>query len=478
MNDTIVEATNQTESIQLRCQPLDLTSDQWPVPGDVLKRAEEIENLSAIVTGTQGPLVFAIDAPWGGGKTTFIQLWRKYLLNNNQQSVYINAWESDFADDPLLPMYASLDDWLKTVNPIVQQGETWQKGKKIAGSIAKVGFKAAVKMATLGALDLDDAVETIAADTTAELTDSVVDEFSEQMSSLGVFKECISSVLTGLQNNQSNLVIFVDELDRCRPTYAIEVLERIKHLFDLDRVIFVLAINRDQLAKGFKGVYGAEFDADQYLRRFIDFDYQLKQPDVESYIRSRMYTDEISKFYESRRDDDQEHVVKTWSYLAQRYNLQLRDIDQLITRFRLIMASVGENQYLDGILLATLLVLRESDNALYSQYIDKPETVNDIISQILGEDVFTATKIPDQFSVMSAHLIIGIKGTFRDYSVIQTLLKPWKLRSEALAQESNINLEDKFDWVFRVVDQDRSNRFGSLIKLAYKRIELVNNLKF
>ena len=54
-------------------------------------------------------------------------------------------------------------------------------------------------------------------------------------------------------------MIVIDELDRCRPSYAVEILEMAKHLFSVDRVVFVLSINRDQLAHSVKVLYGSDF---------------------------------------------------------------------------------------------------------------------------------------------------------------------------------------------------------------------------
>lgn len=76
----------------------------------------------------------------------------------------------------------------------------------------------------------------------------------------------------------------IDELDRCRPSYAVELLEIAKHIFAADRIVFVLAINRDQLAHAVKALYGIEFDAEAYLRRFFDLDFHLPVPELDDFI--------------------------------------------------------------------------------------------------------------------------------------------------------------------------------------------------
>ena len=71
------------------------------------------------------------------------------------------------------------------------------------------------------------------------------------------------------------VVFIIDELDRCRPNYAVEVLEQIKHLFSVPKIVFVLSIDKEQLGHAVRGVYGSEkLNADEYLRRFIDILYR------------------------------------------------------------------------------------------------------------------------------------------------------------------------------------------------------------
>jgi hypothetical protein len=99
--------------------------------------------------------------------------------------------------------------------------------------------------------------------------------------------------MTAVCDKGKPLVYMVDELDRCNPTFAVKVLERIKHLFDVPNVVFVLSIDKRQLACSVKGFYGSnEIDADEYLRRFIDVDYYLPKPDAE------LFCDYLYDYYE------------------------------------------------------------------------------------------------------------------------------------------------------------------------------------
>lgn len=77
------------------------------------------------------------------------------------------------------------------------------------------------------------------------------------------------------------LVIFIDELDRCRPSFALEMLERLKHYFDDDRIIFVVSINKEQLTHTISNYYGVGFDSTGYLNKFFDLEANL--PALQTY---------------------------------------------------------------------------------------------------------------------------------------------------------------------------------------------------
>ena len=81
------------------------------------------------------------------------------------------------------------------------------------------------------------------------------------------------------------MVFIIDELDRCRPTFAIELLERVKHIFDVPNMVFAFGINRDELCSSLQSIYG-NIDADVYLRRFFDMEFTLPQADSEKFARS------------------------------------------------------------------------------------------------------------------------------------------------------------------------------------------------
>lgn len=83
-------------------------------------------------------------------------------------------------------------------------------------------------------------------------------------------REKVNEFFNSLLPEKGNrLIIMVDELDRCKPSYAVKLLERIKHYFTNDRITFVFSVNTYELEKTIRKYYGDDFDAGRYLSRFL-----------------------------------------------------------------------------------------------------------------------------------------------------------------------------------------------------------------
>lgn len=122
----------------------------------------------------------------------------------------------------------------------------------------------------------------------ANITKEKISEFKDEKKSLKDFKESFSTFANSLTHGSKGqfmppLIVFVDELDRCKPTYAVELLETMKHFFNVQWVVFVLGIDRKQLSHSVRCLYGNEMDADGYLKRFINHEFTLPNPPRRKY---------------------------------------------------------------------------------------------------------------------------------------------------------------------------------------------------
>ncbi|HHJ4199587.1 KAP family P-loop NTPase fold protein [Aeromonas veronii] len=279
---------------------------QWDGPGaiagseeilsaDRLDRARYAEFLTNYLAaeGKQRNYVLNLNAEWGAGKTWFIKRW--YMeLKANYPTVYIDAWQQDFSDDPLLTVISSIIDQLKMIagkeNPIPEGMRQRLLGLfKVGGKLA---LKAAIKKAGLEEDDFS-----LEGDDANQLVDALCSNQKERYESIQYLKQEIRQWVegaVGLGNGELDYPAFIliDELDRCRPSYAVEMLETIKHIFDIPRVVFVLATDTEQLQHAIKVVYGEGFDAQNYLGRFFIRRFTLKNISRHEFITCLLTWDE------------------------------------------------------------------------------------------------------------------------------------------------------------------------------------------
>ena len=122
-----------------------------------------------------------------------------------------------------------------------------------------------------------------------------LNEYQEAKKAVREFKEALLELSNQLSESIPNhpLVFAIDELDRCRPSYAVELLEVAKHLFSVNNVVFVLVINQLELAQSVKALYGQTCDAEGYLQRFFDLDFRLPDPDRSRFVDALLYRTEV-----------------------------------------------------------------------------------------------------------------------------------------------------------------------------------------
>ena len=236
-----------------------------PAENELIPLPEFDHTFPGFLKTVETPAVIWLNAPWGNGKSTYIRRLPALLKGGGGSTpcVVINLWESDFSSDPLIAMIWQLCE----VNKKSNASDIDQTIKKAAVKFLSLATQTAIKFTTgaeVGALleDLDAQAERL------------VKVHDQERASLTELKALLIQIVGAIAPG-GRLVIVIDELDRCRPTYAIEALERIKHLFDIPGLVFVIATDERQLQASVRAVYGEHTDAIEYLRRFFDLKVQL-----------------------------------------------------------------------------------------------------------------------------------------------------------------------------------------------------------
>ena len=260
--------------IKAKVREFEISDTTQPFKDDKLGRKEYAEVLTSVVDVFGDGAVIALNGAWGTGKTTFLKMWKQHLINASFPVIYYNAWEDDICEEPMLSMLREL----KGLNKEDGLDKVFKTGAKVVVGALVGAFSAAAGV-------FGDIAKGAAEGGMKQLEDSVYESLKDEDDRTKLmqdFKGSLKDYMTMVCNNGKPLVYLVDELDRCNPSFAVKVLERIKHLFDVPNVVFVLSIDKKQLACSVKGFYGShEIDADEYLRRFIDVEYNLPEADSE-----------------------------------------------------------------------------------------------------------------------------------------------------------------------------------------------------
>ena len=221
--------------------------------------------------------------------------------------------------------------------------------------------------------------------------ESVFDDYVSMTESRETLREALQNLANeNFEEKKIPLVFIVDELDRCRPTFAIEVLERIKHLFNINHMVFVLGIDRRSLGKSIQSVYG-DIDAENYLHRFIDFDFLLPPADhkfftgamwdryhIPDILTGLANTSTTSGAIISQSNEFKEVVV----FLFTLHQFTLREIEQSIKLFSLLLKTVPPNHNIFPLLIPILMVLKLKNPALYSQYVNSACSVSAVMEYL------------------------------------------------------------------------------------------------
>lgn len=182
------------------------------------------------------------------------------------------------------------------------------------------------------------------------------------------------------KNNESKpLVFIIDELDRCRPNYAVEVLEQMKHFFAVPGIVFVLSIDKNHLASSVKGYYGSEnINTDEYLRRFIDLEYSIPEPEEGAYYKYLYEYFKFDDFFTSPpRKSDFSHesnvgdFFKICKILFKNTQIPLRQQEKIFAHTRIALKGFNTNSYLSPILLIFLVFLKFRENVFYEEIKNK-----------------------------------------------------------------------------------------------------------
>lgn len=337
---------------------------------DQLNRTKLSKLLSDFVDKIEDPLVIAINGKWGTGKSHFLKRWVGAHTKQNSGkalTVYFDAFAHDYISDPLIGLTLAVAERLPE-----KEASAASKVKSFAVSLAKPFAKTGMAMATSGLSlilsDIGDAAVGELSGQASEALDNFWKHEASRKRCFENFKTALESLTSDAEGKERPIVFVIDELDRCRPDYALEVLEVAKHFFSARNVHFVLGVNLIALEEMVALRYGARIDASQYLRKFISL--ELEMPidvgDSERTPVSAKYA-QITSERMGMPDAIRSELLEQISIISRRNVISLRDTNTIMSHLMIIPEEPFEKPILSGwrSLLVTLIIARVINPEFY-----------------------------------------------------------------------------------------------------------------
>ncbi|MDA0115286.1 P-loop NTPase fold protein [Vibrio sp. 2art] len=317
--------------------------------------------MSIITTDSQGS-VFNLNGSWGTGKTELLKRLYVEASERKHPVVYIDVWESDFLKDPLTAISYELLTQLSFI--FEENKENFKKDTKdafikLASGIEKV-VRIGKPITELASIATGDSMETKGLAHFSELLSMAKDnlpngltaldrnsqliemlqknqQLTDGMSEVRTQISIISEILENVYDLKIPIIILIDELDRCRPDYAVKVLETIKHFFSVKGCTFLIATDTEELKHSIKAIYGSGFSADNYLNRFFTNRISLEKPSVYSYLKSKnvnfsAYNKDEGFCLCPYFSNDNHFYLSFLSALFSHPKVSLRDVDQITAK--------------------------------------------------------------------------------------------------------------------------------------------------
>lgn len=309
-----------------------------------LNREEYTRFLANYITSEQDGFVLNLNGSWGTGKTHFLKrLYTHLLQDKGHPTIYIDAWESDFTNNPLQVVCSELLEQLTALNS--NMGSMSRPLKKLFGSVLKGSTVAAATYFGDKIGQKDAAVEAVKSmwdSAPDEMVDRLSAEYQEQVTAIKKIREELTGLAETLATNcsaQTPVVVLIDELDRCRPNYAIELLEVVKHFFTTEKFVFVVASDTEQLKESIKTIYGNDFKSDVYLRRFFNTSAKLEKPDLLHFVNAKYGEESTTPIRPKAEHQKIGHstkypITQQLADICTMWGFSLRDVEQVVSRYK------------------------------------------------------------------------------------------------------------------------------------------------
>lgn len=319
----------------------------------IFSRENEIETILEIIRkkddykeNSENCMIILLNGDWGSGKTTFLSELCNEIENEDNTEVfnYYNAYEHDCYSNAYIPFFASINDKIKLKNEFKNVVESF--GKATAKDIIVLSYTITKSIFSkrIG-IDLDEIKNNLKDIKEEEEKNDYIKEYKDLIKLKNEIKKKMSNI-----SKEKTQVFVIDELDRCKPTFAMETLEIIKHFFDVNNCVFIISVDKIQLEESIKAIYGTGLDCEKYFSKL--FDYQFNLPKIN--FLDAIEFDEIPF---------KDNLMPFATILFNSLNIPLRDSKKI---FNDLLSKYENWTYEQTILMLFLFTIKYTDLLLYN----------------------------------------------------------------------------------------------------------------
>ena len=360
---------------------------------DPFKKGGLAQRLTKLYGSLEQCTVSILDGRWGSGKTVFVRQWKHQLETQGIPCIYFDAFAADYVESPFRALASAFvraakqaqghdkktyDDFLNAASKVA---------KVIAAPAAKIAVKA-VTLGLIGSAELEDfkaVAEGIAGDLSDVSASAVKTMLEEQAGDEASFEALRTSLAelpvllakklgdghkkTEVADDEfsPSLVVIIDELDRCRPDFALGVLEVLKHFFRAERVHFVLVTNLNHLLLSVEKRYGVGEAAGEYIQKFYDFLIPFEESEqYRSTTNASLHASRLlASMMSGAETQGGSELTQNVSQIIGAYDLSLRQTERIVTNVVLAQINFNEKNYRPGILIALLATIKCLDPEMF-----------------------------------------------------------------------------------------------------------------
>jgi hypothetical protein len=420
-----------------------------------------------------------IDAPWGMGKTFFSKALMEKIEKENEAKederkinlININAWETDYFSDPMKSMVGEINSNIKL------SSETTDKIEQILKKGLTI-FAKSIFNKGLDKIGIDETkrkeLETLFKEVT-QFETSELEDYEKYKKLVDKFKECLS-----LEKDLK--VIVIDELDRCKPIYAIELLETIKHFFGVKNIIFVFLVNKKQLQSIVSTSYLQDDECSEYFEKFFDIQFNLPELEYEDFIQIEYDKYNQPQTYGVNNENISEDNIRIYeSIFLDAFSsncdssiVSPRNFIKSFKKFRILITSLSEEEKACYPLMIVLILyfIRE-------EFLKKIKTINKSLNEEnnLNIDVmlfktFFLTFDNKKIESISNRILLGKKYSRSNYKVKEKYKDTWHIYVILANILYFKNSTSESTLIFKEIKDFQEFSFNILgVKVKFKKLE-------